>query len=226
MDTPPKTTQETLAKTLNITRQAVGNYKSGQSSPDFNTLVKIAKYFNVSTDWLLGTSKVRSQDTDLKAVCEYTGLSQKAIELITSPFVHAHSLDCSISNALESEEFYFLISKINSVYTHKLLVDCYLREAKELDFKDLDHAADIFFKLEDEEQSFKYTLYEVRDSFEEFLSSQTSCENIGHYVHNIRLEKDRLDEKLHKLLPPDEDEPEVGEFPFYFREVSDNGEQE
>jgi transcriptional regulator with XRE-family HTH domain len=81
-ETIPKTTQETLAQYLGITRQAVGFYKSGQSSPDFSTLIKIAKYFNVSTDWLLGISDIRSSDTDLQAVCEYTGLSEKAIDNI------------------------------------------------------------------------------------------------------------------------------------------------
>jgi DNA-binding XRE family transcriptional regulator len=111
MDTPPKTTQETLAKALNITRQAVGNYKSGQSSPDFNTLVKIAKYFNVSTDWLLGISEVQSQNTDLKAVCEYTMLSEAAIEKLLAIKDYPLSLtDIDIAKE-KVETFFYEFSK-------------------------------------------------------------------------------------------------------------------
>lgn len=48
------TTHSELAKYLGKTRQAVSYYCSGQSAPDFETLVKIANYFNTTSDHLLG----------------------------------------------------------------------------------------------------------------------------------------------------------------------------
>ena len=45
-------------------------------------LKKIAEYFNVSTDYLLGLSNVKSTDTELKGVCEYTGLTEKAVAVL------------------------------------------------------------------------------------------------------------------------------------------------
>lgn len=48
------TTQNELADYLQKTRQAVSYYCDGSSSPDWETLVKIADYFDVSTDYLLG----------------------------------------------------------------------------------------------------------------------------------------------------------------------------
>lgn len=47
-------TQKELAMKLAITPSALGNYVQNTREPDFHTLVKIADYFQVSTDCLLG----------------------------------------------------------------------------------------------------------------------------------------------------------------------------
>lgn len=47
-------TQKELAMKLAITPSALGNYVQNTREPDYNTLVKIADYFQVSTDYLLG----------------------------------------------------------------------------------------------------------------------------------------------------------------------------
>lgn len=47
-------TQKELAVKLAITPSALGNYVQGTREPDFNTLIKIAGYFGVSIDFLLG----------------------------------------------------------------------------------------------------------------------------------------------------------------------------
>ena len=75
-------TISSLAKCVGITRQAVSQYCDGSTQPNAETIFKIARHFNVSADYLLGLSDVPSVDTDLKAVCDYTGLSQEAVELI------------------------------------------------------------------------------------------------------------------------------------------------
>ena len=46
-------TQRHLAKELNITPSALGNYIQNIREPDYNTLVQIANYFQVTTDFLL-----------------------------------------------------------------------------------------------------------------------------------------------------------------------------
>lgn len=47
-------TQLQLAEYLGISRQAYANYESGKREPDYATLSKLADYFCVSTDYLLG----------------------------------------------------------------------------------------------------------------------------------------------------------------------------
>ena len=48
--------QAKLADVFGFTQQAVGRWEQGQSTPDYDTLVKLSKFFNVSTDYLLGRS--------------------------------------------------------------------------------------------------------------------------------------------------------------------------
>lgn len=76
------TTQQQLADVLNITRQTVSLYLNGSSLPPIEKLVEIANYFNVSTDYLLGLSDVKTPQIDIRAICEYTGLSESAINIL------------------------------------------------------------------------------------------------------------------------------------------------
>lgn len=47
-------TQNQLADFLNVSRGSVGNWETGMREPDLETLSRIADYFHVSTDFLLG----------------------------------------------------------------------------------------------------------------------------------------------------------------------------
>lgn len=75
-------TQEEIAKIVNSSRQNVGNWLSGKSKPDIYALVEIAKGYNVSTDYLLGITDVKSSNVTEKAICDYTGLTEGSIQSI------------------------------------------------------------------------------------------------------------------------------------------------
>lgn len=49
-----KLSQQKMADFLGISRQGYGKYEDGKSEPDHKTLVKLAGYFDVTTDFLLG----------------------------------------------------------------------------------------------------------------------------------------------------------------------------
>lgn len=74
--------QQALSNELQISKAALSYYENGQRVPDIDTLKKVAVYFNVSADYLLGLSDVSSNDKDLKEVCAYTGLSEKIIKTL------------------------------------------------------------------------------------------------------------------------------------------------
>jgi transcriptional regulator with XRE-family HTH domain len=49
-----KITQEELGKKVNVTKVSISGYENGNRTPDTETLQKIADYFGVTTDYLLG----------------------------------------------------------------------------------------------------------------------------------------------------------------------------
>ena len=74
-----KSTQEEVAQKINTSRQNVGNWLKGKSRPDIYALAEISKGFNVSTDYLLGLTDIKSTDIKIKDICEYTGLDENTV---------------------------------------------------------------------------------------------------------------------------------------------------
>lgn len=88
MQGPPKTTQDELAAVVGVTRQSIAQYVSGQSKPNTVQIVKIAQYFGVTTDWLLGLTDNKIPEN--QAIGEYLGLEDTAIQNLHS-FAHSES---------------------------------------------------------------------------------------------------------------------------------------
>jgi transcriptional regulator with XRE-family HTH domain len=68
--------QVELAKQLHVSKQTVSNWENNNIPPSVDTLVSIAKFFNVSTDFLLEFSNKRQINAD--------GLTAKQIAHIQS----------------------------------------------------------------------------------------------------------------------------------------------
>jgi transcriptional regulator with XRE-family HTH domain len=47
-------TQTKLAESIGVHRQSIAQWKDGATVPDINALYKIAEYYNISTEYLLG----------------------------------------------------------------------------------------------------------------------------------------------------------------------------
>lgn len=52
-------TQSVLAKHLNVSVATISHYESGVNYPDIETVCKLADYFCVSVDYLLGRTRLR-----------------------------------------------------------------------------------------------------------------------------------------------------------------------
>lgn len=71
--------QTDVAKEIGISRSALSYYESGERTPDINVLYSIAKYYNVTADYLLGLSDIPKPDIEDASIEAKTGLNKKAI---------------------------------------------------------------------------------------------------------------------------------------------------
>ena len=69
-------TQEQVAKSLNIVRSTYAYYETGKTRPDFNTVVRLAQLYNVTTDYLLDANSKVSQN-DNQAADNYNSSTKK-----------------------------------------------------------------------------------------------------------------------------------------------------
>ena len=74
--------QREVAEGIGITQQTYGRYENGARRPDLEIIERMAVYFNVSADYLLGLKNVRTPDYNIQAASGVTGLSQETIEHI------------------------------------------------------------------------------------------------------------------------------------------------
>ena len=54
--------QQAIGDALNVSRWAVHNYEAGKNRPDFDGLIALADYFDVSLDYLVGRSDRRERN--------------------------------------------------------------------------------------------------------------------------------------------------------------------
>lgn len=72
--TEKKLTQKQIADRIGLAISAVSSYESGTRYPSYDALIKLARIYHVSTDYLLGITDSRNIDV--------TGLEDDEIELI------------------------------------------------------------------------------------------------------------------------------------------------
>lgn len=69
-----KLTQQQLADLLGLTKSVISAYENGLRYPTYDVLIKIARIFKVSTDFLLGVEIKREIDT--------SGLTDEQVEAL------------------------------------------------------------------------------------------------------------------------------------------------
>lgn len=116
-----QTKQKDLAAAIGMRPQTVSLYVQGQSAPDINCLNKIADYFQVTSDYLLGRTSDPSIDLDSRSVCDYTSLSPKAVDILhtlsNSPSYTRDLRISFINHILESDIFWNrIVEHLQSAY--------------------------------------------------------------------------------------------------------------
>ena len=86
--------QKELAQEIKMSPSTLANYVQGSRSPDYDTLMSIARYFNVTTDYLLGFQLDKAEDhMEIKLMQIFRSLAPEQREIYIeqgSAFVRAN----------------------------------------------------------------------------------------------------------------------------------------
>lgn len=101
-------TTTAFAEKLGLSRQTTGFYINGDRIPDIQTLRQICEKCNVSADYLLGISGIKSPNPQIQDTIELTGLSESTIGTLSfykqielhdyANAINALVLDCRYHN--------------------------------------------------------------------------------------------------------------------------------
>lgn len=106
-------TQVEMAEKLGISRSTIGMYETGAREPDFETLEKIADFFNVDTDYLLGRTE---QTTVLPETVGHYYLNDEARELAQFMFKNPeYKVLFDASRKVKKEDIAFVKEMIDRV---------------------------------------------------------------------------------------------------------------
>ena len=75
-------TIEQFAEAVGISKSTVGYYENNNRMPDIEILSRIADVLNVSADYLIGKTNTTATKGKTKTVCDFTGLSDTAVEYL------------------------------------------------------------------------------------------------------------------------------------------------
>jgi transcriptional regulator with XRE-family HTH domain len=99
--------QKQMAEALSLSNVQLSRYELGSRTPDPDTIVKIAKFFNVSTDFLLGMTPSINEPTSPYNTSEAYTLYSRIKEV--------EGLEAFIMSCLESPDLFQTIKEIMSV---------------------------------------------------------------------------------------------------------------
>ena len=151
-----KARQEEIAKRIGTSRQNIGNWLSGKAKPDIYSLAKIAKEYEISTDWILGLTDIKSPQTDIRLICRYTGLSEESVNSLHNftdsgdgDMLYSSKENEILNAVLSNEKFYKIISSICFITlfsdNHYKAVEKMIPKIKEIIYGDIETKYKIVF---------------------------------------------------------------------------------
>ena len=96
-------TIEQFADMVGISKSTLGYYENDKRMPDIEILARIANVLNVNADYLIGRTNTTAQKGKMKTVCEFTGLSDQAVEYLTELVENRDYAKLSVINHLFKE---------------------------------------------------------------------------------------------------------------------------
>lgn len=183
--------QEEVSENLGITQQTLSRYEKGQRQASLDFVVKSAQYFNVSTDYLLGFSKVKSAEEDVKCICRITGLSEKAVIDLNCfkdvPSSKQKSFYKNLYDIIKYSEFG--IYDINDIEKNYLNNEEKLNNYNINEFLEISkEAAHLFYSCSDKsKKNFSYIQHEIEKTMEDIKRMNKLFDELIKTTDNITI---------------------------------------
>lgn len=168
-----KQSRQVIATELGCDVSTITKHYNGDRAVTIDYLVKYARYFDVSTDYLLGLAKEPTSDKDFNFVCEVTGLSMHAVQVLNFPVSMGYN---ETMEFLTSEKIRHLHTDISVGFGslkswYKIL---YLRKKAILEQYNLfvenpSEIGDNLIKVDKAEDRVLLTRYKIEKAFEEMI---------------------------------------------------------
>lgn len=109
---------------LGCSLQAINQYKLGTNHPKMENLIKIADYYGISVDYLLGRTDIPNLDTNMQSVHALTGLSVGAITCLNDLKIEGNTVFLDvISLLLEDHNMEYFLALLCSSITSAISGD-------------------------------------------------------------------------------------------------------
>lgn len=102
-------TQKQFAERLGVSRSTICLYEAGTSMPDAEFMHNLAQIAPFNAEYLLGLSDVKTQETDVRAICRQTGLSEVAVHQLER---YGKSCQPYLNRMLEAGNVYMLATDL------------------------------------------------------------------------------------------------------------------
>lgn len=144
-----------LAKHLQISRQAVSQYTDGSAQPNIEKLSKIANFFEVSSDYLIGLSEYERLETANYTASDM-GISDSAAKRLYEDNIHSGISGGLLSLLANSPYFYDLAEAVGSYSLQVSRVNKYCNTVS---------------SVWKENKTLRYKRFEVNESLYDVLNS-------------------------------------------------------
>lgn len=92
-----------FATGIEIANSSISEYKTASVEPKIIALAKFSKQLNVSADYLLGLTNIKTTDKRKKAICEFTGMDEASISQLNTLKRTGHQFELDILSRLINE---------------------------------------------------------------------------------------------------------------------------
>ncbi len=121
----PELTIPKQSEQMGIPYQTFNKYIKGTAECSASNLVKMAQYYQVSVDYILGQTKSKTFDTNLRSICDMLNLSDKAVQQLITPWIYQNA-----SYVMEYEgQYEIIVDIIDKLISRNILFEA----AKEIE---------------------------------------------------------------------------------------------